>query len=70
MGFFLIETGTESTKWSVHRETEWQMWWQGTVKETENKGGYLEQDPFFDLEPVKHLEKILNILMCAFAKQK
>ena len=44
------------------------MLWQGTVKETKGKGGYLEKYPFFDWEPVKLLEKWFNMLKFAFAK--
>ena len=47
---FFIGTGTESTRWSVHRETGWQIWWQGTTKETKAKSGYLEKYPFFHVE--------------------
>ena len=45
--FFSIGTGMESMKWSVNRETGWQIWWQGTIKEMKGKGGYLEKYPFF-----------------------
>ena len=67
--FFFIGTGTESTRLSVHRETWWQIWWQGTNKETKSKGSYLEKYPFFYWEPVKLFEKWCNTLMFAFAKK-
>ena len=46
----------ESVRRSVYGET----WWQGTIKETENKGAYLEDNPFFDWQPVKCLEQWSN----------
>ena len=48
---FFIGAGTECTRRSVHRDTGWQIWWQGTIKETKGKGGYLEKYPFFYWEP-------------------
>ena len=65
---FFITTGTESAKWSVRREAGRQVWWQGTIKETESKGSYLEEYNFFDWEPEKLCEKWFNMLMSAFAK--
>ena len=44
------------------------MWWQDTIRETECKGGYLEEYPIFDWESVKLLEKRFNMFMSAFAK--
>ena len=41
---------SESTRSSVNREAGCQVWWQGIIKETEGKGGYLEKYPFFDWE--------------------
>ena len=43
----------------VHRETGWQVWWPVSIKETESKGGSLENNPFFDWKPVKHLRSDL-----------
>ena len=41
---FFIGTGTESTRWTVHRETGRHiLWWRGTIKETKSKGGGLEK---------------------------
>ena len=37
----------EKNSKSVHREAEWQIWWQGTIKEAKGTGGYLEKYPFF-----------------------
>ena len=53
---------------SIHRETGSQVWWQGTIKETENEGGYFEKYPFLDWELVKLFERWFNMLMSAFAK--
>ena len=61
-------TGMDSKKKSLHRETEWQVWWKGTIREMKSKGGYLEKYPFYDWEPVKLSEKWCNMLMSAFAK--
>ena len=67
---FLIGTGTESTRWSVHRETGRQIWWQGTINEAKSKGGYLEKYPFFDWKPVKLFERRCNMLMFAFCEKR
>ena len=39
----------------VYTESRDDIWWQGTIKERESKGGYLEKYPFFDWESVKRL---------------
>ena len=63
-----IRNGTESTRWSVQREAGWQVWWQGTIKETENKGDCLEEYPFFDWEPVKLFLRSGLICSCLLRK--
>ena len=39
-----------------------------STKETENKDGYLKNNPVFDWQPVKCLEQWSNILISALAK--
>ena len=63
-----MRTGVESSRWRVHSETGWQVWWQGTIDKTESKGGYFEKYPFFDWKPVNLFEKWFKMLMSAFAK--
>ena len=36
------------------------MWWQGTVKETESKAGFLEIYHVFDRQPVNFLRSDLT----------
>ena len=38
------------------------------IKETENKGDYLENCPFFNWHPVKCFEQWSNVLMSALAE--
>ena len=52
----------------VHTETWWQTWRQGTITETKNKGSYLENNPFFDWQPVKSLEQWSTMFMPALVK--
>ena len=38
------------------------------IKETKNSTGYLENDPFFDWQPMKCFEQWSDVFMSAFAK--
>ena len=53
-----------------YRATRWQIWWQGTIKETENKSGYLENNPVFDWQPVKCFEQWSNMFTSALVEKK
>ena len=60
-------TRTESAR--LRNVYRWQVWWQGTIKETENKCDYLENNPFFDWQPVKCLEQRYDVFMSALANK-
>ena len=57
-----IITGTERVK-----QREFQVWWQGTIKETENNGGYLEKYPFLT---GSQWSFFLRSLICSWARQQ
>ena len=66
---FFIGSGTENTRWSVHREAGWQVWWQDNIKETESKAGYLEKYPFFNWEPVNLFLRSGFTCSCLFLRK-
>jgi len=65
--FFHLNWNGESKKECTQKDTM-AVWWQCTSKEMKNKCGHLENDPFFDWQPVMYFAQWSNVFMSALAK--